>query len=97
MVRWFFILSFFLCRIYRTGIMKPELPPEIANLFPTELLDLINSYVPHFPKPRKSPSLCTYSPQMERDLRKLQSKMYSPKVQGKHTMFLYDLDDFVLD
>ena len=77
--------------------MKPELPPEIASLFPKEVLDIINSYVPHFPKPRKSPSLCTYSPQMERDLRKIQSKMYSPKTQGKNNMFLYDLEEFVLD
>lgn len=76
--------------------MKPELPPEIANVFPKEVLDKINSYVPHFP-PRKSPSICTYSPQMERDLRKLQSKLYSPKMHGKNNMFLYDLEDFVLD
>ena len=71
--------------------MKPELPPEIVSIFPAELVE------PHFPNPRKSKTsspICSYSPQMERDLRALQSKLYSPKTKG---MYLYELEEFVLD
>lgn len=80
--------------------MKPELPPEIIALFPQEIVDRINIYVPHFPNPRhksKASPICTYSPQMERDLRLIQSKTYSPKTAGKKSIYLYELDDFVLD
>lgn len=79
--------------------MKPQLPPEIVSIFPAEIVELINSYVPHLPKPKKSPlpTLCTYSPQMARDLRVLQSKTHTPRLTGKNDLYLYDLEDFVLD
>jgi hypothetical protein len=79
--------------------MKPELPPELISIFPTEIVEHIYTFVPHFPNPRKSksPHICSYSPQMERDLRVLQSKLYSPKTKGKNGMYLYDLEEFVLD
>ena len=81
--------------------MKPELPPEIVSIFPIEIVDRIYGFVPHFPNPRKSktpsPQICSYSPQLERDLRVLQSKLYSPKTKGKIGMYLYELEEFVLD
>jgi hypothetical protein len=80
--------------------MKPELPPEIISIFPREIVDKINSFVPHFPNPRKSktsPDICSYSPQMQRDLKLLQNKLYSPKTKGKNEMFLYELEEFILD
>lgn len=80
--------------------MKPELPPEIVSIFPQEIVDRINSFVPHFPNPRKSktsPQICSYSPQMNKDLRLLQGKLYSPKTRGKAELYLYDLEEFVLD
>lgn len=81
--------------------MKPELPPEIIAKFPPEIVEKIYGFVPHFPNPKKaskssSPHLCTYSPQMERDLRMLQSKQ-TPRLGGKKDTYLYDLDEFVLD
>ena len=79
--------------------MKPELPPEIASIFPNEIVDLIYTFVPHLPRKYKtgSPQICSYSLQMERDLRVLQGKTYSPKTKGKTGMYLYDLEEFVLD
>ena len=84
--------------------MKPELPPEIISIFPVEIINRIYAFVPNFPNPRKSktsktpsPQICSYSPQMERDLRQLQGKMYSPKTKGKTGLYLFDLDEFVLD
>ncbi len=82
--------------------MKPELPPEIVSLFPHDIVEKIYSYVPHFPNPKKaakmsSPHFCSYSPQMERDLRVLQSKQLTPRLGGKKDTYLYDLDTFVLD
>jgi hypothetical protein len=79
--------------------MKPELPPEIISIFPPEIVDKINSFVPHYPNPKKKSAspICTYSPQMERDIRILQSKQVSPRLGGKKGTYLYDLDEFVLD
>ena len=81
--------------------MKPELPPEIVSILPAEIVLNIYAFVPHFPNNRKSktpsPQICSYSPQMERDLRMLQSKMYSPKTKGKNGNYLYELEEFVLD
>ena len=74
--------------------MKPQLPPEIAAIFPTVIVMYIQSFVPHFPpKPKKSPSICSYSPEMERDLRKIQYNV----LKGKSEYYLRDLEDFVLD
>ena len=79
--------------------MKPELPPEIVSIFPAEIVERIYAFVPHLPRKSKTPSpqICSYSPQMERDLRVLQSKLYSPKTKGKTGMYLYELETFVLD
>jgi hypothetical protein len=121
--------------------MKPELPPEIISIFPKEIVDKINAFVPHFSnrhKSKTSPQICTYrlvpylstshrdvlamdtsgfavvflnkarlfrravilgkrrySPQMGKDLHALQSK--NIHLGGKNGMFLYDLEEFVLD
>jgi hypothetical protein len=73
--------------------MKPQLPPEIEAILPDEILRLISRFVPHFKKEKKSPSLpCSVSPNMERDLRRIQNM----SLRGKNNMFLKDLDDFVL-
>lgn len=79
--------------------MKPQLPPEIVSIFPVEIVELIYSYVPHLHKPKKSTiqTICTYSPQMVRDLHVLQSKSHTPRLAGKNDLYLYDLEDFVLD
>jgi hypothetical protein len=61
--------------------MKPELPPEIISIFPQEIVDKINSFVPHFPNPRKSktsPQICTYSLQMNKDLPPSAISKYTP-------------------
>lgn len=73
--------------------MKPQLPPEIEAILPDVIIRLINSFVPHLPKEKKSPpSPCTVSPNMERDLRRIQNMM----LRGKNNMYLRDLDEFVL-
>jgi hypothetical protein len=73
--------------------MKPELPPEIAGLFPASIVSHIYSFVPHLPKQKGPPLPCTVSPNMERDLRVLQHSF----LRGKNEMWLRDFDDFVLD
>lgn len=77
--------------------MKPRMPDEIERMFPEEIVRKIYTFVPHLPKPKKSsPTLdglgCSVSPNMERDLRLLQSKT----LKGKSEMFLWELEDFVL-
>ena len=70
-------------------MVKPQLPEEVQLLLPEVLVWLINSYVPHLPKkpsPKSSPSL-------EKELTRLQNC----KLKGKSAMYMYDLDDFVLD
>ena len=74
--------------------MKPQLPPEIAELFPASIVSHIHSFVPHLPKtPKWAPLPCTVSPNMERDLRLLQHSA----LRGKNEMWLRELDDFMLD
>jgi hypothetical protein len=69
--------------------MKPELPVEIAEKFPPELVRLIYEFVPHFQKiPKKETS-----PALEKDLRRIQYL----KLNGKNQMYLRDLDDFILN
>ena len=73
--------------------MKPHLPPQIEAILPDDIVLLINSFVPHLRKEKKSsPYPCKVSPNMERDLRLLQNKT----LRGKSDMYLRDLDDFVL-
>ena len=76
--------------------MKPQLPPLLAHSLSEDVMRIINAYVPHFPKQRKSQkssrSVCSVSPNMERDLRRIQSST----LKGKSEMYMRDLDDFVL-
>lgn len=73
--------------------MKPHLPPQIEAILPDDIVRLINSFVPHLRKEKKStPYPFKVSPNMERDLRLLQNKA----LKGKSDMYLRDLDDFVL-
>ncbi len=67
---------------------RPQLPAEIAALFPKSVVDLIHSFVPKNPKP-KTPMP---SPAMDRDLRRIQNTI----LKGKSEMFLRDLEDFIL-
>jgi hypothetical protein len=76
--------------------MKPSLPPSIEGILSDDVLRHIYSFVPHFPKPnkRKSPkSLCTRSPNMERDLRRMQCST----LHGVSSMYMRDLEDFLLE
>ena len=73
--------------------MKPHLPPQIEAILPDDIVRLINSFVPHLRKEKKSSDYpCKISPNMERDLRLLQNKV----LKGKSDMYLRGLDDFVL-
>jgi hypothetical protein len=67
---------------------RPQLPVEIAALFPQSVVNLIHSFVPKNPKP-KTP---VASPAMDRDLRRIQNTI----LKGKSEMFLRDLEDFIL-
>ena len=84
--------------------MKPQLPMEIQQQLPHELVALIMSYVPHLTRveqgltkertPHNTPkNPFTMSPNAERDLRVINSKI----LKGKSETFLLDLEDFVLD
>ena len=74
--------------------MKPQLPPMLAHSLSEDVMRIIYAYVPHFPKQRKSKSksVCSVSPNMERDLRRIQST----NLKGKSEMYMRDLEDFVL-
>lgn len=71
------------------GMVKPQLPECIYNMFPVDVVKIIYSFVPHL---AKVPSAQT-SPSLDRELRRIQSKM----LKGKSAMYLIDLEDFVLD
>lgn len=76
--------------------MKPQLPTEIEALLPSHIVDLIQTFVPHLPRPKKpSPKFgnITSSPQFEKDMRLLQ---YST-IRGKCAKWIFDLEDFLLD
>jgi hypothetical protein len=75
------------------GAMKPELPECVKGIFPREVVERINSFVPHLPKKPSSPKRpCSYSPELEKSLRSLQNSF----LKGKSEMYLRDLDDFLL-
>ena len=73
--------------------MKPQLPECLCALLPDDVLGVINSFVPHLPKPkkekRKDKSL---SPNAQRDLRLIQQRA----MRGVDAMYLRDLEDFIL-
>lgn len=96
---------FFLDRLGRT--MKPQLPECLCALLPDDVLGVINSFVPHLPKPKKNKrktsmdsvdsvdsavSSVSRSPDVQRDLRLIQRRA----LKGMDGMFMRDLDDFVL-
>jgi len=70
-------------------MVKPELPEDIQLLFPIELVRLINSFVPHYPK-KVSPKT---SPSLQKELTRIQSKCF----RGKSSMYMMEFDDFILD
>jgi hypothetical protein len=74
--------------------MKPQLPPEIAALFPTDVIRHIYRFVPHIYKEKLTPKMnVTMSPKALTDLRMIQ---LSP-LRGKSERYMIDLDDFILD
>jgi len=93
---------FFLDRLGRT--MKPQLPECLCALLPDDVLGVINSFVPHLPKPKKARrkdsldsvdsavSSVSRSPDVQRDLRLIQRR----NMKGMDGMFMRDLEDFVL-
>ena len=69
--------------------MKPRLPLFIECMFPKEVVHLIYSFVPHYTCPKQ----VTMSPQLQRQLYKIQTT----PLQGKHSMYMREFDDFILD
>jgi hypothetical protein len=69
--------------------MKPRLPRELEKELPREVLHYMYSFVPHMPK-KTSPSV---SPQLEKDLRAIQSA----ELRGMKGTYLRELEDFILD
>lgn len=66
---------------------KPQLPPEIQKLLPSEIVWLINTYVPPYEKtPPPSPGL-------QEQLKKIQNM----HIKGLDSNYMYDLEDFLLD
>jgi len=94
--------TFILDRRGRT--MKPQLPECLCALLPDDVLGVINSFVPHLPKPKKNKrkesidsvdsavSSVSRSPDVQRDLRLIQRRA----MKGMDGMFMRDLEDFVL-
>jgi len=70
-------------------MVKAKLPEEVALCFPSDVLKRIDSYLPHIKK-EKSPKT---SPNLEKELRRLQSKC----LKGMSPMYMMDLEDFILD
>jgi hypothetical protein len=69
--------------------MRPRLPPDVECLFPKDVVWYIYTYVPKNKKEKKQ----SVSPQMEKDLKYIQSL----KLRGRSAMYMKELDDFVLD
>jgi hypothetical protein len=66
-------------------MVKPRLPPEIQAILPSDVIHIIQSFVPHLPPtPKPSPSL-------QRELQKIQ------KTGSNNAMYLKGFDDFILD
>ena len=70
-------------------MVKPILPREISMNLPADVLRVIYSYVPHKPKVKTPEG----SPSLQKELARKQTKFLS----GKSAMFMYELDDFMLD
>ena len=68
---------------------KPQLPKEIQNIIPKELVSLIHSFVPKYEKTPPS----TPSPSLQKELRRIQCY----KLSGTSPTYMYDFEDFCLD
>jgi hypothetical protein len=66
--------------------MKPQLPYDITQMLPREIVHLINSFVPHLPKQKP------VSPNLERELKRVQTL----QLKGKKSTFMRGLEDFML-
>jgi hypothetical protein len=71
-------------------MVKPVLPREISSYLPVDVVRVIYSYVPHMPKPIETPGS---SPNLQKELNRLQSR----HLNGASNMYMYELDDFMLD
>lgn len=69
--------------------MRQKLPPSVELQFPLDIVRHIYSYVPKQQRQKRT----SVSPQIEKDLKYIQSM----RLRGKSTMYLKDLEDFVLD
>jgi hypothetical protein len=66
--------------------MKPRLPRSLELQLPPEIIHVINTFLPHLPRPKSPPT------GLQRELERLQK---SPK--NIHTaMYLKGLEDFIL-
>jgi hypothetical protein len=71
------------------GMVKPHLPESIEKSLPRDVVNYIYTFVPHMektPTPKTSPSL-------EKQLRRIQAI----SLKGKSSMYMNELDDFILD
>lgn len=69
---------------------KPRLPRELELKLPPELVHIIYQFAGKHPKP-KSPVL---SHTVQKTITQIQN---SPALKGKNEMFLYGLEDYLLD
>jgi len=69
--------------------MKPRLPRDVELSLPADIVWYIYKFVAHLEKPINKPP----SPQLERDLRKIQNL----HLKGVKGMYMRDLEDFLLD
>ena len=80
--------------VFPSRMVKPQLPAEIEDKLPMNVLASIYKFVPHIQYAKKKTSYgFTPSPRMETDLKLLQSST----IRGKNDMWLRDLEDFMLD
>jgi hypothetical protein len=71
---------------------QPRLPRELELKLPPELVHIIYRFAGKHPKPKpKSPVL---SHTVQTKLTQIQN---SPALKGKNEMFLYGLEDYLLD
>jgi hypothetical protein len=69
--------------------MKERLPKHLELQLPPEIVHIVYTFLPPIPKqPPKTPS-----PQMEKDLRKIQTA----RLKGLNPMYMRDLEEFMLD
>lgn len=67
---------------------KPRLPASVEHIFPSEIVHLIYSYVPHVRKTKKE-----HSPSLQKELMRIQCA----RLKGVSASYLRDLVAFCLD